>query len=87
MNNRKLFDKCQIILMMISIPSLIISLVLNVFLMNTATKQIIEEKEVIVYNPYFQSFFLIFYFIHLTALIWFVIRLFTYKLRSKESNI
>ena len=89
MNKLKYFDKYQFIIGITTIASLIISIILFIVMVVTATPIYDENGALInlIYNNIIQTIFTIFFFLQLTAVVWFIARTITYKMRVKEEDI
>ncbi len=89
MNKSKYFDKYQLLLAIVTIASMIISTVLFIVMVITGTR-IYDESGVltgITYNNILQTIFMMFFLTQLIALVWFLVRTITYKMRLKEEDI
>ena len=89
MNKVRYFDKCQLIIAIIGLSSMLISFVLFVVMTLTGTR-VYDENGIltgITYNNVLQSIFAIFFLAQLTAMVWFIARSITYKMRVKEEDI
>ena len=88
MNNPKFFDKFQLIITITALGTTLISSVLFFVMVLTGTRNFDEEGVLvsITYNEILQTFFIIFFLIQLTAIVWFVARAITYKMRIKEEE-
>ena len=88
MNNPKFFDKFQLIITITALGATLISSVLFFVMVLTGTRNFDEEGVLvsITYNEILQTFFIIFFLIQLTAIVWFVARAITYKMRIKEEE-
>ena len=88
MNNLKIFDKAQFLILILTLASFLISIIFLIAMLFTGTP-VIEDgviKEV-TYNPTLQSLYSFFVFGHILGLVWFIGRLITYKLRKKEADL
>ena len=88
MNKSKIFDRYQILITIIGLSALLVAVIMFVVMLFTATP-IYDENHILTdlkYNYVIQMVFTIFYLGHLIALLWFVTRLLTYKLRMKEED-
>ena len=89
MNKARYFDKCQLIIAIIGLSSMLISFVLFVVMTLTGTR-VYDENGIltgITYNNVLQSIFTIFFLVQLIAMVWFIARSITYKMRVKEEDI
>ena len=88
MNRSRYFDKYQLLLGITAIGAMIISTILFIIMVITGTKVYDESGALvgITYNNVIQTIFVIFFLIQLTALVWFITRTITYKLRIKEED-
>ena len=86
MKENRLFDRYQLILIIAAIAMLTTSFIVFVPMYLTATVQYDEAGvvETIVYNRVLQGLYGAFFLLHLIALLWFILRLATFKLRKKE---
>ena len=89
MNKSKLFDKPQLLITIIGLSSLTTSLVIFIIMLFTSEKTFLENGEIdtITYNNALLAIYSIFACISILMLVWFFIRVFTYKLRIKETDI
>ena len=82
----KLFDKYQKIITITGLACFALSSIFYVWMVITATP-LYDESELIVgydYQVVPNSLYSIFAFLHIACVVWFVIRLLTYKTRLKE---
>ena len=88
MNKPRFLDKCQLLIAIIGLASLLIAVILLIVMLFTATPTYDENHVLtdLTYNSVVQSIFAIFYLTHLTAVTWFIARSITYKLRIKEED-
>ena len=89
MNKTRYFDKCQLIIAIVGLSSMLISFVLFVVMTLTGTR-VYDENGIltgITYNNVLQSIFTIFFLVQLIAMVWFIARSITYKMRVKEEDI
>ena len=88
MNRQKFLDRPQLILIIIALGSMLISTILFIVMVLTGTRAYDEEGALvnITYNEMLQTIFLIFFLVQLTAIVWFVARAITYKMRIKEED-
>lgn len=89
MNKVRYFDKCQLIIAIIGLSSMLISFVLFVVMTLTGTR-VYDENGIltgITYNNVLQSIFAIFFLVQLIVIVWFIARSITYKMRVKEEDI
>ena len=89
MNKARYFDKCQLIIAIVGLSSMLISFVLFVVMTLTGTR-VYDESGIltdITYNTVLQSIFTIFFLVQLIAMVWFIARSITYKKRVKEEDI
>ena len=89
MNKMKYFDKYQLLLAITAIGAILVSLSLFVAMVLTGTR-IYDENGALVgitYNNVLQVIFTIFFLTQLIAVVWFIARTVTYKLRVKEEDI
>jgi uncharacterized membrane protein len=88
MKRTRLFDKTQLIIAIIGVASFITTIVLYIPMFLTAEVYYNENGLVdkIEYNFIIQSIFSIFSILNILMLIWFIIRLITYKMRIKEED-
>ena len=89
MNKSKYFDKYQLLLAIVTIASMIISTVLFIVMVITGTRIYDESGALtgIIYNNILQTIFTMFFLTQLIALVWFLARTITYKMRLKEEDI
>ena len=89
MNKSKYFDKYQLLLAIVTIASMIISTVLFIVMVITGTRVYDESGALtgITYNNILQTIFTMFFLTQLIALVWFLARTITYKMRLKEEDI
>ncbi len=88
MNNLKVFDKTQFLILILALASFATSIIFSMVMIATGTP-VVEDgvvKEVI-YNPALQALYSFFVFGHFLGLTWFLGRLITYKLRKKEADL
>ena len=88
MNKTRFFDKYQLIIGITAIGSILISTVLFFVMVLTATRTYDENGVIIgiTYNNVLQTIFTIFFLVQLIAIVWFLARAITYKLRIKEED-
>ena len=87
MNELKRFDRPQLMIGIIGIASFINATIFFVIMFITASVEVVDGViESITYNPILQSFYSIFLSMNLLCVVWFVIRLLTYRLRKKEAD-
>jgi len=89
MNNKRLFDRPQLIIGIIGISAFFVATILYVVMLITADVAYLDNGEIdtLTYNPTLFSIRSIFSCIYLLALVWFVIRLITFKMRNKEEDL
>jgi len=89
MNNKRLFDRPQLIIGIIGISAFFVATILYVVMLITADVTYLDNGEIdtLTYNPTLFSIRSIFSCIYLLALVWFVIRLITFKMRNKEEDL
>lgn len=89
MNNKRLFDRPQLIIGIIGISAFFVATILYVVMLITANVTYLDNGEIdtLTYNPTLFSIRSIFSCIYLIALVWFVIRLITFKMRNKEEDL
>ena len=89
MNKMKYFDKTQLLIVIIGLASLLMSFILFIVMLFTATPTYDENHILtdLTYNSIVLSIFAIFYLTHLVAVVWFVARSITYKMRVKEEDV
>jgi len=89
MNNKRLFDRPQLIIGIIGISAFFVATILYVVMLITANVTYLDNGEIdtLTYNPTLFSIRSIFSCIYLLALVWFVIRLITFKMRNKEEDL
>ena len=89
MNKMKYFDKYQLLIGIVAIASMLVSFVLFIVMVLTGTRIYDENGALtgITYNNIIQVIFTIFFLLQLIAIIWFVARTLTYKMRVKEEDI
>ena len=85
----KYFDKYQLLIGIVAIASMLVSFVLFIVMVLTGTRIYDENGALtgITYNNIIQVIFTIFFLLQLIAIIWFVARTLTYKMRVKEEDI
>ena len=88
MNKTRFFDRYQLIIGITAIGSILISTVLFFVMVLTATRTYDENGVIIgiTYNNVLQTIFTIFFLVQLIAIVWFLARAITYKLRIKEED-
>ena len=88
MNKMKFFDRTQLLISIIGIAAFAISIAIFVPMFLTAKITYNESgaMESIEYNLVLQSIYSIFALTNVLALVWFVIRALTYKMRVKEDD-
>ena len=88
MNRLKYFDKYQLLITIIGLAMLLVAVVLFIVMLFTATPTYDESGHLttIEYNFTIQTVLMIFYLLHITAVVWFLARSITYKLRIKEED-
>lgn len=89
MNKMKYFDRYQLLIGIVAIASMLVSFVLFIVMVLTGTRIYDENGALtgITYNNIIQVIFTIFFLLQLIAIIWFVARTLTYKMRVKEEDI
>ncbi len=89
MNKTRYFDKYQFLLGIVAVGSMLVSLSLFVAMVLTGTKIYDETGNLtgITYNNVLQTIFTIFFLTQLIAMVWFLARTATYKMRVKEEDI
>ena len=89
MNKMKYFDRYQLLIGIVAIASMFVSFVLFIVMVLTGTRVYDENGALtgITYNNIIQVIFTIFFLLQLIAIIWFVARTLTYKMRVKEEDI
>ena len=89
MNKMKYFDRYQLLIGIVAIASMLVSFVLFIVMVLTGTRIYDENGALtgITYNNIIQVVFTIFFLLQLIAIIWFVARTLTYKMRVKEEDI
>ena len=88
MDEVKIFDKYQLLIVVLSASSFALSTVFFIFMYFTA-QIVVEEGELqkIIYNPTLQGIYSFFTFAYILGSVWFIARLLTYSLRKKEYDI
>ena len=89
MNKTRYFDKCQLIIAITGLSAMLVSFILYIIMVFTGTK-IYDENGIltgITYNNVIQNIFAIFFLMQLIAMVWFIARSITYKMRVKEEDI
>ena len=86
MNKLKFFDRYQLIIAIVALSAFVLFLILYTIAFLTATATYKEPGVIdeIHYNPVLLGLFSSFFFVHLLAVIWFIIRAITFKMREKE---
>ena len=89
MKELKFFDRFQLIITIIGIAAFATGIIIFVPMFLTATLEYdaVKEMDVVVYNPVLQAIYSVFMLMHFIALIWFVMRALTYKMRKKEYDL
>ena len=89
MNKSRYFDKYQLIIAITALSSALVSFVLFVVMVLTGTRVYDESGALtgITYNNIIQTIFTVSFLIQLIALVWFIARTITYKMRLKEEDI
>ena len=88
MNKLKFFDRFQLLICIIGIAAFGLSIAIFVPMLLTGTI-IYDENGImqsIEYNFVLQTIYSIFSFINILAIVWFIIRALTYKMRIKEED-
>lgn len=83
----KPFDLYQRIIVIVGIISFTLSIIFYVWMISTAEPQYVMDADIIegyTYAPIPSALYSIFTFLNLTMIVWFVLRLITYKMRLKE---
>ena len=88
MHELKRFDRPQLMIGIVGIACFINSIVFFVVMFLTATVNYNEagQMESLSYNPVLQSLYSIFALGNILALVWFLIRLLTFRMRKKEED-
>ena len=89
MNKARYFDKCQLLIGIVALASMLVATVLFFVMVFTGTR-IYDENGIlsgITYNEVLQKVFSMFFLAQLTAIVWFIARSITYKMRVKEEDI
>ena len=88
MNRLKYFDKTQCIIGILAIATTIIAIILFIIMMVTGTPYYDESGVLagIKYNNVLQIIFSMFLIIELGAMLWFLARTITYKMRAQEEE-
>ena len=86
MKQLKFFDRYQLIITIIGIAAFATAFIIFIPMFLTATLEYdeIKEVDVVVYNSILQALYSIFMFINFMALVWFIVRAITFKMRQKE---
>ena len=86
MKELKFFDRYQLLITIVGIGALAtaFTIFIPMFLTATIEYDAVKEIDVVVYNPIIQALYSIFMFINFLALVWFIIRAITFKMRKKE---
>ena len=89
MNKTKFLDRYQLILAIVAIATTLISTVLFIIMLVTATPVRDETGALqeITYIYPLQMVYSIFFLLQLTAITWFIARSITYKMRLKEKDV
>ena len=88
MNKMKFFDRAQLLIAIIGVAAFGLSIIIFIPMLLTGTI-IFDESgvmEKVEYNVILQTIYSIFSFINIIALVWFVVRAATYKMRIKEED-
>ena len=89
MNKARYFDKYQLLIGIVVLASMLVATVLFFVMVFTGTR-IYDENGIlsgITYNEVLQKVFSMFFLAQLTAIVWFIARSITYKMRVKEEDI
>ena len=88
MNKPRFFDKTQLLIAIIAVSATLLSLIFFIVMLFTATPTYDESGALtdLTYNNVIQTIFSIFFLIELIAIVWFIARSITYKLRIKEED-
>ena len=88
MNKMKFFDRAQLLICIIGVSAFATSII--VFIPMFLTGTIIYDEEgvmkTIEYNVVLQTLYSVFTFINVGAIVWFIARAATYKIRVKEED-
>ena len=88
MNRLKFFDRIQFIIVIVGVAAFISAAI--IFIPMFLTGKVIYDEEgvmqTIEYNLILQSIYSVFSFINILALVWFIARAVTYKMRVKEED-
>ena len=89
MKELKFFDRFQLIIAIVGVAAFATGIIIFIPMFLTSTVQYDSEAvmETIVYNPYLQVPYSVFMLINFGALVWFVIRALTFKMRKKEYDL
>ena len=89
MNKSRYFDKYQLMIAIVAVAMAIISVILFIIMLLTSTITYDENGAIseIIYNNTLQMIYSIFFLGQLTALVWFIARTITYKMRIKEEDV
>lgn len=88
MKQNKLFDRPQLLISIIGLSSFVTGIILFVIMTFTAQVSYSESGaiETLTYHPTLMAIYSCLNLISFSALVWFVIRLITYRLRNKEQE-
>ena len=88
MKKLKFFDRPQLIIAIIGVAAF--ALAVTIFIPMFLTGKVIYDEngvmQTIEYNLILQSLYSVFSFINILALVWFIARAITYKMRVKEED-
>ena len=89
MNKLKYFDKYQLIIGIVAIASMIVATIVFIVMVVTGTPTYDESGALtgITYNNVLQTIFIMIFLIQSIAVVWFIFRTITYKLRVKEEDV
>lgn len=89
MNKPRYFDKYQLMIAIIAVATTLISTILFIVMLFTSTITYDESGVMsgIIYNNTLQMIYSMFLLAQLTAIVWFIARTITYKMRIKEEDV
>lgn len=89
MNKLRFLDRPQLIIAITAVASLFISSILYIVSLITANVTYLDNGEIdtLTYNPTLFTIRGIFSLIHFLAVVWFIIRALTYRMRMKEYDL
>ena len=89
MNKPKFFDRYQLLIVIIGVACFINYIIVFsiAFMTAKATYKEPGVVDTVIYNPILQGIYSFFFFAHLLAILWFIIRAATFNMRIKEMDL